>query len=704
MDNIISIHYNSDWEFEYPLPASYDNCPFKITLYTIDYEDNRYEAYFDGTSYVNCTKTNNNSIIVHIDNFTFYPGCVRVRVEYFIDSASFNDGIYNGVHTEKTNIYTTKAKSATTAITFEGSSLPNFDAVNIANNVETALNDINEKSEEVEEALSYLSEAQEQVDSILEELNSWVEDNSDLVHRPELSYYALAEDLAPFVTEDEMSDWLSRDYYTKTEVDDAISNHIPDIDLSSYVTKEQLSAQSYLTQHQSLDGYVTDAELADNLAAYATKDYLDGELSSYVSYSYLEGKQYLTQHQSLEEYATMTWVHTQNYLTLNDIDDLGNINVLLDGYVKYEDVDFNSYVTKTQISNAGYITSYALSQMGYLTEHQDLSAYVSKTDLSNAGYLTSHQSLDDYATKAYVLEKLDDIDIQDIDIDLSSYVSKVELSNCGYLTSHQSLDDYATKAYVVEKIHNIEITGGVDLSSYATKNDLNSYVKKSNDDEVVITGDGITLGSIDAINLYADSGVYSYDIYPVTGNGNLGGSSSQWAYTYTKNLILNGTDINDKFPTYAYIEDALQNANVNVDLSAYVTKTQLSNCGYLTSHQSLDNYVTKTQLSNQSYITMANVSACGYLTQHQSLNNYVTKTQLSNCGYLTSHQSLDNYPTYGYVYSYVADAVSGIETTTYEVSYTTYTTQNITIWQGTAAQYAALSNHTAYQLYLIAQS
>ena len=81
--------------------------------------------------------------------------------------------------------------------------------------------------------------------------------------------------------------------------------------------------------------------------------------------------------------------------------------------------------------------------------------------------------------------------------DLTSYVTKTELANC----------------------------------SYATTSQLSSYLP--------LTG-GTLNGNLTLYNTYTNN---------ITPNSNsvytLGNSSLQWAYTYTNNLILDGTDIND---------------------------------------------------------------------------------------------------------------------------------------------------------------
>ena len=841
-DKILSINYQSDWDFEYPLPSSYIDCPFKITLYTIDYEDNRYEAYYDGNNYVNCTISENHSIIVHIDNFKFYAGCIRVKVEWFVDSASFADGICNDVHAERSNIYITRASSDTNSVTYQGSPLPNFDPTNIANNVEKALNEIGKKNDEVNESLAALDVAQSRADELIDELTDWKAEADDLVHREELDEYAKSEDLGPYVTEDEVSDWLNHDYYTKddsddryytkAQVDQVLSGLNPDVDLTPYVTKNELILQSYITE----------SYLNDKLSGL--------DLSGYVSYSYLESKHYLTTETAERDYATKDWIYGQNYLTLEYIDDNNIFHIDLDNYITKEQLmqcgyltshqDLGDYATKAYVLDkmndielSDYVSKNELNQAGYLTAHQslaglateeyvdnaisnidthniDLSEYVSKNELNQAGYLTTHQDLSSYATKTFVTNAIANAQLSgDGDIDLSGFVTKDELTNQSYLTNASlanyalkteipSITGLATEAYVNNAIQNA--VPNIDLSGYVSKSELNdlgyltsipseyitqaelsangyltshqdlsdyatkSYVQNKTDDinlldlfrqdttgyfGVAEEGKGTYVSICDLkvvgdFQVEADEFTMSHGsivadlIHPLSGNGKLGMADSQWAYTYTKNLILDGVDINNKLDNYISKTELGGLGYLTSIPSEYITQAELSANGYLTSHQSLaglatenyvnnainnipkvdlSGYVSKSELNSlgyltsipSEYVTQAELSANGYLTSHQDLSNYATKAyvldkvgsidltgyvskeELYAAGYITYHQSLDGYATE----SYVMDKVNNIQQTVYE---------NISIWQGTATQYASLANYTSYQLYLIAQS
>lgn len=84
----------------------------------------------------------------------------------------------------------------------------------------------------------------------------------------------------------------------------------PEIDTSTLVTKQELENKGYLTQHQSLDGYVkrselpepyNDTELKERVGRLEDKPGVD--TSKFVTDEALASKGYLTQHQNLEEYA-----------------------------------------------------------------------------------------------------------------------------------------------------------------------------------------------------------------------------------------------------------------------------------------------------------------------------------------------------------------------------------------------------------------
>ena len=87
----------------------------------------------------------------------------------------------------------------------------------------------------------------------------------------------------------------------------------PEIETSSFVTKQELNGKGYLTQHQPLTEYVkktelpqpyNDTEIKERVASLESKSEVD--TSGLVTKQELAGKGYLTEHQSLTEYAKKT--------------------------------------------------------------------------------------------------------------------------------------------------------------------------------------------------------------------------------------------------------------------------------------------------------------------------------------------------------------------------------------------------------------
>ena len=112
------------------------------------------------------------------------------------------------------------------------------------------------------------------------------------------------------------------DYYTKSQVDAAIQNATPNIDLSSYVTVDEYNQSSYTIAYNisyledkinNIDTSGTTVDLSDYVTyAYADANYLreHQSLADYVTYSYANAN-YLREHQSLSNYYTKSQVYTK---------------------------------------------------------------------------------------------------------------------------------------------------------------------------------------------------------------------------------------------------------------------------------------------------------------------------------------------------------------------------------------------------------
>ena len=218
--------------------------------------------------------------------------------------------------------------------------------------------------------------------------------------------------------------------YNDTELRERVTNleNKPNVDLSNYVTSEQLENKHYLTQHQPLDNLVTKEEL--NSKGYVTdevlnsKGYLTEEVlnsKNYLTEDVLNTKNYLTQHQDLSSLVTKQELENKHYLTehqplthlatTSDLEVLRNIAVSkADLSSKVDNTEFNTFkdnvVTKTE-----------LSEKGYLTTHQDLSEYALKSELYNDT---------DLKNRVETLENRPNNDTAYDDTDLKRRVSELE--------------------------------------------------------------------------------------------------------------------------------------------------------------------------------------------------------------------------------------------------------------------------------------
>ena len=223
--------------------------------------------------------------------------------------------------------------------------------------------------------------------------------------------------------------------YNDSELRERVTNleNKPNVDLTNYVTNEQLENKHYLTQHQPLDNLVTKEEL--NSKGYVTEEVLNGK--GYVTEEVLNGKNYLTE----------DVLSTKNYLTQHQ--------------------DLSSLVTKQELENKHY-----------LTEHQNISHLVTKEELETKGYLTQHQSLEEYAKKS---ELYNDTEVKQRlatlenkpNIDTSNFVTNEQLEGKHYLTEHQPLTHLATTSDL-EVLRNISVNKA-ELSKKVDTTEYNSF-------------------------------------------------------------------------------------------------------------------------------------------------------------------------------------------------------------------------------------
>ena len=413
---------------------------------------------------------------------------------------------------------------------------------------------------------------------------------------------------------------------TKEELQE-VRNSQPTVDTSHLVTRDELIAKNYLTEHQSLDNLVTKQEL--------------------------EEKQYLTTHQDLSEYAKKSELYNDSDLkarvevleqktdkdTVYDDtplkervtaleskaieggayddkpirDRLDVLEAKHDNDTIYDDTEVKRRLTelesKTAVDTSVFVTDEKLAEKGYLTQHQDISNLATKEELAKI------VTKDELEAKHFVTDEV---------LNSKQYLTEDVLNSKNYLTTHQSLENLVTKDELENKGY---LTTHQSLENYALKSEIPTPY---NDSEVKQRL-GVLEAKQDKDTVYNDEPIKE--------------RLTALETKVDKDTVYNDAELRERLTT-------LEN-KPNVDLTNYVTSEQLENKHYLTQHQPLDNLVTKEELNSKGYITeeVLNgknyltedvLNTKNYLTQHQDLSSLVTKQELENKHYLTEHQNISH--------------------------------------------------------------
>ena len=311
-------------------------------------------------------------------------------------------------------------------------------------------------------------------------------DTSDFVTNQALESKGYIKNVSNLVTKEELTNkgylttHQSLDHVvTKDEL--ASKNYISDV--SNLVTKEELASKNYLTEHQPLtevnnrldvleakqdkDTVYNDSELRERVTNLENKPNVD--LTNYVTTEQLENKHYLTQHQPLDNLVTKEELNSKGYVT----------EEVLNGknYLTEDVLNTKNYLTQHQ-DLSSLVTKQELENKHFLTEHQNISHLVTKDELETKGYLTQHQSLEEYAKKTElyndteVKQRLTTLENKP-NIDTSNFVTNEQLEGKHYLTEHQPLTHLATNSDL-EVLRNISVNKA-ELSKKVDTTEYNSF-------------------------------------------------------------------------------------------------------------------------------------------------------------------------------------------------------------------------------------
>ena len=331
-------------------------------------------------------------------------------------------------------------------------------------------------------------------------------------------------------------------------------------DVSNLVTKEELESKNYLTipyndiplkervevleNKVDKDTVYNDSELRERVTNLENKPNVD--LSNYVTNEQLENKHYLTEHQQITHLATTS-----------DLEALKNIAVSKSELNnKVDTTEFNSFkdnvVTKTELAEKGYISDlsnyvtkeelHEATEIDYsnivTTDELEAKHYVTETELNNKGFLTQHQDISNLATKEEIKKFVTHEELPQPynDTNLSNRVTALE--------SKQDKDTIYNDTELRNRISTLESRPNIEVSTLVTKDELASkgYLTTPYNDSALVSRVSALESRQDKDTVYNDTEVKqrltALENRPSTG-GNVQTQDTGWI-TISEEDPLNG--------------------------------------------------------------------------------------------------------------------------------------------------------------------
>lgn len=221
---------------------------------------------------------------------------------------------------------------------------------------------------------------------------------------------------------------------TTTELEKrALKTEIPSTETIVNKAVEKVEKKGYLTQHQSLAGYVTEAQLEG-------KNYLTQHqsLNGYVTETQLTEKGYLTKHQDISKLATKEAVEAVE----NKVTQLENRPVTSsydDSEIKRKLKELEDRPTTATIDTSNFVTNTQLEDKHYLTQHQDISGLATKEQLDELR--NSQPTVDNLVTKEQLRKAFLNEEGQEKYVDLDTFVSATR-GVLGSSTNEKGVEEY----------------------------------------------------------------------------------------------------------------------------------------------------------------------------------------------------------------------------------------------------------------------
>ena len=438
----------------------------------------------------------------------------------------------------------------------------------------------------------------------------------NLVTKEELENKHYISDVSNLATKDELNE---------------VRNSQPNID--NLVTKQELEEKHYLTTHQDLSEYALKSELPQpyNDSALVQKiGQLEARVDNDTIYNDTEVKQRLTELENKPVVDTSVFVTDEklsNYALKSELPQPYNDSPLNERVTAleskaieggaYDDSDLRSRVvaleSKTDndtvyndsevkqrltnlesIDTSKFITDEKLESKGYLKSHQDITGLATKEEIANlvtndqleAKHYITGTALENYALKSDIPQGYNDAEVKE---------------RLTVLENKQDKDTVYNDEPIKERLTALESKPNIDLTGYATKQELKNKVDNSDYD--TFKGMVVTKGYLESKNYLTEQ----YNDKPLT---------DRVVALESKTPV----DLSN-YATKQELHEATE-----IDYSQIVTHEELEEKHYLTANN-LANYALKSELPQQ-YNDSALVSRVSALESKQDNDTVYNDTEV----------------------------------------------------------------------------
>lgn len=491
-------------------------------------------------------------------------------------------------------------------------------------------------------------------------------------------------------------------YATKAYVDEAVANVDTQVDLTDYAKTSDIPIKvlSSDTTIQKVYNLANGLYYAPASLAFTTGEFLNGVSVLKGLFEIVNGEQ--------ENSKGIISIECNE---LGQLDKNGNLSNPVLASFTYSKDEIDNMLANVDLT--GYATEeFVTEALKGLDVDIDLTDYVTKEELESKQYLTEHQKLDSYATHDYVMEQITNVATSG-EIDLSGYASKeyvnerleqIDLSDLSIPTKVSELEN-DSQFITADDIAGLDLTG-VNISTFegnivelAAAEDgfyyvpgVLSFTNASDFDEDVEVTQTEIHGLVHKVSyenkIRENYSTLTDEEWATTWSGFI----QEWTQTNSKYLLLSAVitnydlntesyvDYNGKLRSQTMLADSYTREQIDEILLEYATLDWVEEQGYLTEHQSLEGLVNEDTLvakiielakdgiliageTEEDNVTIqkaiVELQNAGYITESELLaKGYLTSDDMPSFGFLKL-SDLASYATQSYVQEQIAQASLG---------------------------------------------